>query len=1431
MGREEQDGMDEFILPSVDPASQTFKNLEQAFSAGKTFPDIARGADVLIDKDSSIIDEVLEAHLVSGLHAESRMTICLIIVVIASTIGRALVRQFRRTKRRYRGFLSQSLLQNIFKRAAKSGDSMTIPPRRVEGFIESAQVTLDILSQLAEIHPFIHAPVVAFRLVLALELKRRCNDEKLLAVNAEMENMMNIFLQLRYIKDPLEFKPGTGLKRLMENIADFVKEAGSLCEWYLKKSAMQKYFKSYSYEARLAECGNIFAEYGRKIQQALAIHTAIGIDAANTKLERHAEVYVLKMSFSTEADIVLLRKVHDSARTNTNLLLAHEVVHGKALLSRMEEKLLLSESQALDVTHTGMLSALRVALAPHRFIPPEILEQIFLSLLPRGQTEGTTLPPALDIMPWLLGQVCSRWRSLSRAMPMLWGIIHIDLSNGCTTTEVLRRALEALPVVSSISLKVTDASRSTANSLIPYLSRIDELEWRFNDPAKEGIWDVLPSKSLSHLVSLKFTIPISYPREADPPLDSMELFGHSSRLQALELFSDTPHILLCDVPWNQITSLTLYTSIHSQMHDQADSDAIWMKLARRRPFASHCRLQSLSLFIAEKIFTIFLAFPPPWVQITSLSIECYSMPHFRAALRIVPQCTRLTKLVLRVAVGRSQPSPPQESNGGNLLHLDTFQLVAFDIFIFPFLTTPALTALNIIAKGLEVDPIVQHISRSGCRLTTFSYETLRTRDAQLTPLHLRDFLSCLAQCTFFDAGKILVPDETLNEIAHGTLLPCVEHLVIGISSFTAFISLVKGRLETELRRGPITLKDVVGESDGEPGAQLVEQLDEIIENYGVSCSVPASHPWIGAILLRLCELPIPISLNEGLTDVDTLIDLLEQSSQTDRGPFSFVGAMQHLVVDTPNGNSAKAEEWRPRVTKALGMAQSLRILDWYGSGGPSNDDMQLIEAMHDLQVVHIDCGFEKTVYGNGSLKHVVCTPSLVDWIELFATQIGGRLVSLNLRTLNIDMYNSLLSHHTIFSSYHFLRHLALDLTEGVWDWDGHGSPQSGASNRFVFNNLGFPAVKHLDMRVGDLTIAGEHVGPMELINTAQLQVLSLFVDPCVFWCSIRTLRIFLYLNPGAFNALTRLEIQDTTRNAAPWRWPDDKPESNDWEESGRAYWGLVPRFLGSIALGSLPHLTELWINQHALCMPHGGPDDYMPFGGNVQFYTVSELWERNSEQDEEEAQRKQEWIDILGTVLGRMVSLRVGFGPMSAEEVGLVLGCCSSNLKQFGFQYRWQTSDRTSVIPTNVLAHLTRFPDLTDVHLLQPRPGFANDGGKSVGMNDPLMLGDVSAIFCSNPRISHVGVGQDMVWERQTHSHLPDFSLPSQEALRQQGIVLVQDADHNRRLHGLDDVVPRFFEIGKLLPYGDIVDWESRPTLGREMRELKTLLERILPKV
>ncbi|KAG6872961.1 hypothetical protein C0995_004715 [Termitomyces sp. Mi166 len=190
-----------------------------------------------------------------------------------------------------------SILVNIFV-AGTSADGRhrgpSIAPQKVEkailNYAASAQVALEVLTEIASIHPIIAAPVMAFKLVVTLDLKRRENDAKVLVVKLQIQNMMAVLAQLANVKSPHQVGPDGltlpgRLRPLMQEIREAIEKCSSDCDMYRNKTPLRRFFKSAAYEGLLAEHGARFSEYEAKIQRALTIHTTFAIESLHDKFE------------------------------------------------------------------------------------------------------------------------------------------------------------------------------------------------------------------------------------------------------------------------------------------------------------------------------------------------------------------------------------------------------------------------------------------------------------------------------------------------------------------------------------------------------------------------------------------------------------------------------------------------------------------------------------------------------------------------------------------------------------------------------------------------------------------------------------------------------------------------------------------------------------------------------------------------------------------------------------------------------------------------------------------------------------------------------------------------------------------------------------------------------------------------------------------
>ncbi|KIK58948.1 hypothetical protein GYMLUDRAFT_262272 [Collybiopsis luxurians FD-317 M1] len=189
---------------------------------------------------------------------------------------------------------NQDAISKTKQRLASSAEVKAIE-EKIQDFATSSQVLMDILDDVRKIHPVIDVVVLAFKAVVALELKRRDNDQKVLVLQVKMQDMMEIFVQLRVIS-PDQKEPNRGftvaesLKKLCTRISDDIWSCANLCDTYSKKRLLVKLLKSPIYEGRFAGYIDTFVDRRTELHTALSMFTAHKIHSAFSVLEKNQEV-------------------------------------------------------------------------------------------------------------------------------------------------------------------------------------------------------------------------------------------------------------------------------------------------------------------------------------------------------------------------------------------------------------------------------------------------------------------------------------------------------------------------------------------------------------------------------------------------------------------------------------------------------------------------------------------------------------------------------------------------------------------------------------------------------------------------------------------------------------------------------------------------------------------------------------------------------------------------------------------------------------------------------------------------------------------------------------------------------------------------------------------------------------------------------------
>ncbi|KAK7029940.1 kinase domain-containing protein [Favolaschia claudopus] len=156
-------------------------------------------------------------------------------------------------------------------------------------FIEVSKVLVDGLDLLGRLHPFLGVAILPFKLMITMDLTRRENNKKVLAVKIQIQDTMSVLFRLRHTHDVKVKAPDgnwiEGLSDLIKNIAADIKICGAACDQYLNKGSLAKMIKSKIYEGRLEDFMGKFDQHRQKLMLFLQAHIAVSVDDAIEKLD------------------------------------------------------------------------------------------------------------------------------------------------------------------------------------------------------------------------------------------------------------------------------------------------------------------------------------------------------------------------------------------------------------------------------------------------------------------------------------------------------------------------------------------------------------------------------------------------------------------------------------------------------------------------------------------------------------------------------------------------------------------------------------------------------------------------------------------------------------------------------------------------------------------------------------------------------------------------------------------------------------------------------------------------------------------------------------------------------------------------------------------------------------------------------------------
>ncbi|KAI0252756.1 hypothetical protein BJV78DRAFT_266553 [Lactifluus subvellereus] len=176
--------------------------------------------------------------------------------------------------------------------SADAVEQSKIAKRKIDKFFEGMPIFMDALDAVAALHPFIGVVVMAFKTVCTLEMKRRDNEKKIIALYVEMRDMMDVLLILNDVPpehDKVVAPDGRNiadrLTPLIERTADDIKLCSNACDTYAKKKLLAKVVQGPLWDDKLLSYVTLFSKWRQKIEFELSIYTSRGVDKANAKLD------------------------------------------------------------------------------------------------------------------------------------------------------------------------------------------------------------------------------------------------------------------------------------------------------------------------------------------------------------------------------------------------------------------------------------------------------------------------------------------------------------------------------------------------------------------------------------------------------------------------------------------------------------------------------------------------------------------------------------------------------------------------------------------------------------------------------------------------------------------------------------------------------------------------------------------------------------------------------------------------------------------------------------------------------------------------------------------------------------------------------------------------------------------------------------------
>ncbi|KAH9917244.1 uncharacterized protein B0H18DRAFT_40293 [Fomitopsis serialis] len=132
--------------------------------------------------------------------------------------------------------------------------------------------------------------VLPFKAVYTLEMNRSENDSKVIALYAEMKDMMAVLLQLNDVKDPSATDiDGVTLEGRMQGLikqtAEDIKKCANVCDVWSRMRLLARVLKAPFWESTFVDWVNLFAQRRTDFSFAMSVHMVRGVDNVSDKVD------------------------------------------------------------------------------------------------------------------------------------------------------------------------------------------------------------------------------------------------------------------------------------------------------------------------------------------------------------------------------------------------------------------------------------------------------------------------------------------------------------------------------------------------------------------------------------------------------------------------------------------------------------------------------------------------------------------------------------------------------------------------------------------------------------------------------------------------------------------------------------------------------------------------------------------------------------------------------------------------------------------------------------------------------------------------------------------------------------------------------------------------------------------------------------------